>query len=275
MLAVCEGLVPATAADKLVIKGSNTFGEELGPRLIAEFRKSHPDVSVELESKGTASGFTALLDGQCDIASASRPASEDEVRRAHSRGIRMRSHTIGYYGVAVVVNEKNPIETLSDSQMRSVFTGAINKWKALGWENDQLVQTYIRDPVSGTYLGFQELAMERMPYVRTAKPLKSYREIADAVKADPHGIGYVSMNLTDEKGLRVLAVNGILPTVESVYEQNYPYARQLQLYTNSNQESPAAVEFIRFVQSKQGQQILSDMGYVRRFERAHTPVPDL
>lgn len=262
---------PAAAADKIVIKGSNTFGEELGPQLIEEFRKSHPDTSAELESKGTASGFTALIEGQCDIASASRPANEDEVRRARSRGIRLKSYTIGYYGVAVVVNEKNPIAKLSDAQVRCAFTGVINKWKALGWENDQIIQAYIRDPVSGTHLGFQELAMDRMAYVRTAKMLKSYREIADAVKADPHGIGYVSMNLTHEKGLRVLAVNGILPTVESVFEQDYPYARQLQLYTNGEQESAATREFIRFIQSKQGQQVLSDMGYVRRFERALTP----
>ena len=140
LLAVFSMVTAAPAADKLVIKGSNTFGEELAPRLIEEFRKSHPDTSVELESKGTASGFVALLEGQCDIASASRPANEDEVRRARSRGIRMNPYTIGYYGVAVVVNEKNPIERLSDAQVRCAFTGIINRWKALGWENDQLVQ---------------------------------------------------------------------------------------------------------------------------------------
>ena len=60
-------------AEKLDIRGSNTFGEELAPRLIAEFRKDHPDLEVSLESKGTASGVLALLDGACDIAAASRP----------------------------------------------------------------------------------------------------------------------------------------------------------------------------------------------------------
>src|SRR5262245_17334117 len=120
-----ERQAPATV--KLVIKGSNTFGEELGPRLIAEFRKSHADTSVELESKGTASGFAALFDGKCDVAAASRPANEDEVRLARSRGVRLKSYTIGYYGVAVVVNAKNPVEKLSDAQVRCAFTGIVNK----------------------------------------------------------------------------------------------------------------------------------------------------
>jgi ABC-type phosphate transport system substrate-binding protein len=49
---------------KLVIKGSNTIGEELAPRLIAEYKEEQPEVVVELESKGTASGFAALLAGE-------------------------------------------------------------------------------------------------------------------------------------------------------------------------------------------------------------------
>src|SRR5258708_40051069 len=64
--------IASVSAEKVVIKGSNTFGEELAPRLIDEYHKEHADVTFELESKGTATGFAALLAGQCDIASASR-----------------------------------------------------------------------------------------------------------------------------------------------------------------------------------------------------------
>ena len=60
------------APGKVVIKGSNTIGEELGPRLVAEYKKDHPNASFELESKGTGSGFWALIGGQCDVAAASR-----------------------------------------------------------------------------------------------------------------------------------------------------------------------------------------------------------
>src|ERR1051326_6364022 len=185
LLVVCAlaSFVTSASAEKIAIKGSNTFGEELAPQLIDAYHTAHTDVTFDLESKGTATGFAALLAGQCDIASASRSANEDEERLAHSRGIKMDSHTIGYYGVAVIVNERNPVKDMSDAQVRSAFTGIINKWKALGWADGGHVQTYIRDSISGTYLGFQELAMDRMPYVRTAKTFKSYEEIADAVKA--------------------------------------------------------------------------------------------
>src|SRR5437868_15310676 len=61
------------SAQKLVIKGSNTIGEELGPKLIAEYGKEHPKAAIELETKGTGSGFWGLIAGVCDIAAASRP----------------------------------------------------------------------------------------------------------------------------------------------------------------------------------------------------------
>src|SRR5436853_704047 len=63
----------ATAPGKVVIKGSNTIGEELAPRLITEYKKNHAAASFDLESKATGYGLAALMAGQCDIAAASRP----------------------------------------------------------------------------------------------------------------------------------------------------------------------------------------------------------
>ncbi len=253
------------AAEKIVIKGSNTFGESLGPRLIDEYVKLNPETSIDLETKGSASGFAALLAGECDIASSSRPANEDETRLARSREIKMTSSTIGYYGVAVVVNEKNPLTNLKDSDVRDIFTGAATSWRSFGGEEEP-IRVFIRDPVSGTHLGFRELAMENKPYAGSAVPLKSYEEIVDAVRKDPYAIGYVGMNHASDEGLHALRINGIRFTADNVNDQAYPYARQLRLYTRRGDEAKPARRFIRFVQSKIGQNILKEMGYVGRFE---------
>ena len=47
---------------ELSIRGSDTFGEELGPKLVAAFREQHPDSAIELESLGSVSGIAALLE---------------------------------------------------------------------------------------------------------------------------------------------------------------------------------------------------------------------
>ena len=69
-----------------------------------------------------------------------------------------------------------------------------------------------------------------------------------------------------QAGVRAVKINGVALTVESVNEGLFPYARQLRLYTDSHRESSAARDFIQFVQSAEGQRVLEEMGYVRRFE---------
>ena len=156
-----------------MIKGSNTFGEELAPRLIEAYRHSRPNVSVELESKGSASGFAALLAGECDIASAPRPATAGETSKFRTRGIELQEYVIGSYGVAVIVNGSSPVNCLTMEQVREVFIGRVKNWKLVGGP-DAGSHVYIRDPISGTNLGFRELAMENQPYVADAKSFTSY-----------------------------------------------------------------------------------------------------
>lgn len=259
------GALTATAADRLVIKGSNTFGEELGPSLIEAYRRGHTNVTIELDREGSASGFLGLLRGEADIGASSRHASEDELRQAQSRGVALRAHAIGYYGVAVIVNSANPLQGLKHEQVCDLFTGAARSWQEVGGP-EAPVRLFIRDPSSGTYLGFQELAMERKPYAGSATPLPDYGAIVDAVAADPNAIGYAPMNLTSHTGVRGLRVNGVPSTVVAVNEGAYPYSRTLWLYTVRGRESTEAKSFIRFVQSQAGQQVLSDAGFVRHFE---------
>src|SRR6266576_427109 len=75
VLSACSGNkepVSTVPAGKVVIKGSNTIGEELAPKLIADYKKDHPGLDFELESKATGYGLAALMAGQCNIAGASR-----------------------------------------------------------------------------------------------------------------------------------------------------------------------------------------------------------
>ena len=90
--------------------------------------------------------------------------------------------------------------------------------------------------------------------------------LAEAVRNDPNGIGYASMTMAKSDGLKVASINNVEPSVTTVNEGYYPYARQLRLYTITQRETRMAAKFIRFVRSKTGQKILEDMGFVRRFE---------
>jgi len=248
---------------KVSIKGSNTFGEELGPALIKEFQVKYPEIQVELETRGSGSGIAALLAGGCDIASSSRPLNEDELRMAKSRGIRFENHVVGYYGIAVVVQDQHPVKALSDVDVESIFTGEVKNWKDVGGP-DLPIRLYIPDSDAGTYLGFQELAMSRKPYSREAIHKTTYHEIGRTIAADPGGVGFVSLDIMRELNLQGLLVNGIHPSTIAVTEGLYPYARMIRLLTRKGETSREARLFIRFTQSREGQDILEKTGFVPR-----------
>jgi phosphate transport system substrate-binding protein len=246
---------------KITIRGSNTAGEELAPRLIAEYKKEHPTADFDLDCKGTSYGMGALMGGYCDIAGASRLPLKEELEVAQFRKVELNDYVIGAYSVAVVVNAANPVGNLTREQVRDIFTGAIRNWKDVGGP-DAPINLYIRDPISGTFMGFKELAMENKPYGSEENLFTNYTAIVEAVGRDANGIGYSGFNLAPQAKAKVVTIGGVAPTADAVNQDKYPYARTLHLYTNKAKERPAALEFIQFIRSPRGQAVMVQMGYV-------------
>jgi len=255
----CSG--GSAKSEKLVIRGSNTFGEELAPHLITEFKKEHAAVDFDSEFKGTSYGLGALMAGKCDIAAASRQATTNELALSPIQNMELKDYVIGSYAVVVVVNSGNAVANLTQDQARDIFTGVVQNWKEVGGA-DAPIHLYIRNPISGTYLGFQELAMEKKAYSAHAKSFTDYKAICGEVASDADGIGYANIDLAKQSGIKALSIGGTMPSVETINQGKYPYARVLRLYTDKAGEPADAGAFAQFVQSSAGQKIVSEMGYV-------------
>jgi phosphate transport system substrate-binding protein len=262
LLAAGIAQLAAQNTTPLAIEGSNTFGKDLGRALVTAFQKKNPDLAISLGTPGSGAGIDALIDGRCQIAPASRAANEDEIRRARAAGVKLRAHSIGSYGVAVIVNSKNPVRSLNTAQVRGIFTGDITNWKDVGGP-DAAIQLIVHDDTTGSALGFRELALRVRPYAKSAKALPTDESIIAAVSANPHAIGYSGIGLATN-GVHAILINGIPANRSAVLEGLYPYARTLYLYTNRASESRDVKDFIRFVQSREGQQILVAAGFVPR-----------
>ncbi len=260
VLAVCVGVSAASAQDKISIRGSNTIGEELAPRLVTEYKKDHKEAAFDLEFKGSGYGIGALMGGYCDIAGSSKPIAKEQEEIAQIRGVQFKEYILGAYTVSILVNAENPVSNLTSNQVQLLFTGKIQNWKEVGGA-DAPVHLLIRDPVSGTYLGFKELAMNFQDYGEHFQLFTNYLGIADAVAKDPNGIGYAGLDLAQHAGTKAVSVDGVAPSAASVNGKKYPYARALRFYTDGLKESAKAKDFISFVLAADGQKVLTQMGY--------------
>jgi len=252
----------AGQADTLRITGSNTFGEKLGPLLVSGFERKHPDADVILKRPGSSAGLAALIAGQTDIAPTSRPANAGELRAAKKAGFTLLPQNIGSYGVAVIVNAANPVKNLKAAQIRSLFNGKTTNWSKVRGA-DRPVNLYILDNKTGARAGFQDLAMRGDDYAASAKALPDYAAIESAVAQDPNGIGYTDMGSLPD-GVRALLINGQPANGAAIYEQVYPFANMLYLYTLEGRETPAARKFVRFALSKDGRRVIQTAGFVPR-----------
>jgi phosphate transport system substrate-binding protein len=255
-----EQAAPSPSGPRVVLRGSNTIGEELGPRLIAEYKKDHPQAVFDLEFKGTSYGIGNLMGGFCDVACASKPVVQAQQAIARERGVEFKDYVLGSYVVEIVVNSANPVSNLTSNQVLALFTGQATNWNQVGGP-DKPVHLFIRDPISGTHIGFKELAMANREYDSAAKPLTNYTAITETVANDPSAVGYCGLGMAKRNDIKVVSIDGATPSVALVNQQKYPYARRLLFYTDASKERPEARQFIDFALSARGQEILSQMGY--------------
>ncbi len=254
------GISTPARADKLVIKGSDTLGAKLVPQLAEQFKAQHPGATFDIAAEGSTTGFAALIDGTAQIGMASRPAKPEENAAAKTKGVTLKETTVAYDGMAVIVNEASPIKNLTKRQVEQIFTGEVADWSAVGGSSGA-ISIYTRNTSSGTYSEFKEMAMKKRDYAPSSQKLAGNEQIAAEVGKNPNGIGYVGLAYIKAKGVKVVAIDGVLPSVESVQKKAYPYSRPTFFYTNGE---PAALakDFVDFTLSDAGQKIVSAVGFV-------------
>jgi phosphate transport system substrate-binding protein len=115
--------------------------------------------------------------------------------------------------------------------------------------------------VSGTYLGFKELAMGYQDYGdKNVQLFTSYAGIADAVAKDPNAVGYAGLDQVQHAGTKAVSIEGVAPSAETVNGKKYLYARPLRFYTDGAKESAKTKDFINYVLGD-GQKVMMQMGY--------------
>lgn len=249
-----------TSAQKLVIKGSDTLGAKLVPMLAEEYKSRHSGVSFEIAAEGSATGIAAIIDGTAQIGMSSRRARATEMSAASAKGVTLKPIIVAHDGMAVIVNANSPIAKLTLRQVEQIFTGDVTDWSAVGGKPGR-ISVYTRNTASGTYADWKDLAMKKREYASSSQKMAGNEQIASEVAKNPNGIGYVGLAYIKAAGVKVMAIDGVLPSKETVLAKKYAYARPTFYYTNGEPSGEAA-KFIEFTLSDAGQKLVEREGYV-------------
>jgi len=263
-LAVSLALVTASMssanADRLVIKGSDTLGAKLVPQLAEQFKAQHPGTTFDIAAEGSTTGIAAIIDGTAEIGMSSRRAKTSEVGAAAAKGKHMKPTIVAYDGLGVIVNASNPIKGLTKKQVEQIFTGDVTDWSAVGGSGGR-ISIYTRNTSSGTYSDWKELAMKKRDYAGGSQKMAGHEQIAAEVGKNPNGVGYVGLAYMKAGGIKVLPIDGQMPTQQAVIAKTWPYARPTFYYTNG-EPSGLAKQFVDFTTGPDGQRIVNRVGFV-------------
>lgn len=249
------------AAETIVIKGSDTLGAKMVPQIAEAFKakmaKQGVDVAFEIAAEGSSTGVASVIDGTAEIGMSSRDPKDKEVAKAKAKGVDMKTITIAKDGIAIIVNESNPLESISIEEIELIFSGDVTDWSGITAQTGS-ISAYTRNTSSGTYAVFQKLGMNSRDYGPDTQKMAGNEQIAAEVAKNPNGIGYVGLAYIETPGVKVLPVNGAAPDAS-----NYPLARPLYYLMNKGEElSPLANDFIGFSMSPEGQAIVNRVHFL-------------
>ncbi len=247
----------------ITIKGSDTM-VILGQRWAETYMKHNPGVQVQVTGGGTGTGIAALINGGTDICAASRPLKDKEREQAKAKGGKeVTEIAVALDGLAVFLNEKNPLEEISVKQLEDVYGGKTMDWKDLGAPAGKIV-CYGRENSSGTYAYFKEHVLKNKDFATEVQSLPGTAAIINAVSKDERAIGYGGIGYV--KGVKVIKVSNapgekaLAPSMENVVSGSYPISRKLFFYT-LGEPSGDVKAFIDWALSDEGQKVCEQVGY--------------
>ncbi len=259
MMATVLAMGVAAHAETLQIDGSTTVGP-VADAFAEYFKSVQPDLAITVKKTGSGDGAAALIDGRCDVATMSRFMKTEEFQKAVANNVLPVAHVVAMDGVCVAVHPSNPVKSLTSVQVRDIYAGKITNWNQVGGSNTPIV-AISRDTSSGTYETFDELVMKKSPMAASVEYVNANPQAQSRVRTTAGAIGYVGLGF--QEGVKILAIDGIMPTRQTVANGTYPVARPLFLFTNGYPKLGSVVhKFVSFYLTEKGQELVEAKGFV-------------
>jgi phosphate transport system substrate-binding protein len=232
------------AAQYTIAIGGSTSVNPLMELLIAEYEKSHSNVKFTVSATGSGDGIKGAAAGTYEIGMSSRELTPAEI------GTGLEDLVIAIDGIAVILNNANPVANLSTDQIKDIYTGKITRWEQLGASASGKtggIAVISREPGSGTRGAFEELLKFQDQLVKGAIEFDGTGAIKAEVSRNADAIGYISLGSLDNT-VKPLNVGGVVPSTANVVSGSYKIARPFILVTKKgvplNAETKAFVDWI-------------------------------
>lgn len=215
----------------------------------------------------TSIGYDRLFQKECDMFFGAKP-SEVQLNDALRLNVDLEYTAIGKEGFVFFVNNDNPIDNLTTEQVKSIYHGDITNWKEVGG-NDEKITAFQRPDRSGS----QSMMMHFMGDISLKEPMtyemqtgmggiiKEVAQYHNESGAIGYTFRYFLEGLNQEKGVKIISIDGIKPNTENIKNQSYPISTYLYCVTLKDNKKENVKKLKDYLLSDQGQYIIEQTGY--------------
>ncbi len=219
------------------------------------------------EYNNTVGGYKLLGEKQTDIFFGAYP-SEEQIAAAKEKGTEFVYTPIGADAFVFFVHQDNPIDSLTTEQIQKIYSGEITNWKELGGKNEEIV-AFQRNEGSGSqsmlirFMG--DVPIMEPPIERVNDLMAGIVEQVANYKSKSGSIGfsfrYYMEGIIKNPDIKLLAVDGVKPTVENIKQKTYPITGPLYAVTYAGNDNENVEKLLQWILSDEGQAIIEQTGY--------------
>ena len=231
----------------------------------------------------THEAYVRLIEGRSEFGLLARGPSPAELDLARQKGIELQTMPCALDALVFLVNEENDLKNLTSEQLRSIYSGKITRWKEVGsalrsatpsGTEDAAITPYQREEQSGSQELMRTLVMKELPFV-TRKDGQGAPQLIVNGMGGPfvvlHGaknglaysVYYYERYMAGSARTKVIAVDGVEPTDDSIRTRKYPFVSEVLIVTRKDLDPKAPAARLRdWLLSPEGQAVVYESGYV-------------
>lgn len=244
---------------KVTVSGSSAL-LPLAKDAAQKFKAKNDQVSITLNAGGSGTGLKQVSEGSVDIGNSDVFAKE---KLPEAKAAELVDHKVAVTVMAPVVSKEigTNVKSLTKAQLQDIFTGKVTNWKDVGGP-DEAVVLVTRPSTSGTRALFTKYALDgKEELSNKSMETDDSGTLVQTVSQTKGAIGYVALSyLMNNNTVTPLAIDGVEPTLDNVYNGKYPVWGYEHMYTKG--EAAGAVKaFIDFIMSKDYSADIEKQGY--------------
>ena len=216
-------------------------------------------IQINVHAANSTSAIRDVHNGVVDIGATSRYLIPNELRDS---GVELLP--VAWDALTIIVHKDNPVESISLEQVKAIYTGKIRYWSEVGG-TDQKIEVYaLKNKISGNGYALRDLLFSNVDKtIHASRMFDSSESLEQALLENPNAIAISSVSSAGLQDIKVIALDGVSPTVDTIKTGEYSLYRPLYLsYNPSSPNIDSVKDFIQYVQSKSGRDLMRSNGVV-------------